>query len=50
MYSLLLVDDEKLELETLRDYIGRAWELQPYIRREVEKRHIRKYGVCSRIL
>ena len=24
MYSLLLVDDERLELETLRDYI--AWE------------------------
>ena len=24
MYSLLLVDDEKLELETLRDYID--WE------------------------
>lgn len=37
MYSLLLVDDERLELETLRDYI--AWEklgFDRYIRQEAE--------------
>lgn len=38
MYSLLLVDDERLELETLRDYI--AWDelgFDRFIRRGAEE-------------